>query len=276
LEDRPVLYPVSGQYNVEIVGADEVVLLTVPFDPVSVLLGDPEGAVDSGIGFFAMAVPEPDGDRDPMAQIRVVKEGTVLAQKDVTPNSPTVGVLWPNGGEELSVGTICTVTWQGADADGDPLYYAVLYSPDDEENWFTIAQEIQETQCTWETTGLCPGEAYRMRVIVTDGVNTTVDDSDGTFTILGTGDLDSDGDVDYYDFQVFVATWGRCLGDADYNPKADLDCDECITIVDYQMLLEYYRQFIGDPDAPPPGPPIQPVKGELVRPVEGPEARPNP
>ena len=39
------------------------------------------------------------------------------------------------------------------------------------------------------------------------------------------GDLDGDGDVDDFDFQAFLATFGRSLGDGSglYNPDADFD-----------------------------------------------------
>ncbi|MCA9499227.1 MAG: hypothetical protein R3B83_10595 [Nitrospirales bacterium] len=54
------------------------------------------------------------------------------------------------------------------------------------------------------------------------------------------GDLDGDGDIDMTDFQAFQATFGKCEGQAGYNPKANFDSDTCITFVDYQT---WYRLF---------------------------------
>ena len=67
------------------------------------------------------------------------------------------------------------------------------------------------------------------------------------------GDLDLDGDVDDNDFQLFLSTFGRSLGDGSglYIPHADFDGDNIITFVDYQMWLECYRDFVGAPTAIP-------------------------
>jgi len=48
------------------------------------------------------------------------------------------------------------------------------------------------------------------------------------------GDLDGDGNIDMADFMAFQATFGRCEGQPNYNPKANFDEDTCITFVDYQ------------------------------------------
>lgn len=66
------------------------------------------------------------------------------------------------------------------------------------------------------------------------------------------GDLDGDLDVDADDFAIFLAMWGRCTGDPEFNADADFDGDGCITIVDYQIWLQYYRDFIENPLADPP------------------------
>lgn len=54
------------------------------------------------------------------------------------------------------------------------------------------------------------------------------------------GDLTGDGAVDGSDFSRFLATFGRCEGQAGYLADADYDGDQCITFVDYQTWYGYY------------------------------------
>ncbi len=55
------------------------------------------------------------------------------------------------------------------------------------------------------------------------------------------GDLNGDGTIDMADFQLFLATFGKCEGQAGYNPKANFDSDTCVTFVDYQT---WYGLFV--------------------------------
>jgi len=55
------------------------------------------------------------------------------------------------------------------------------------------------------------------------------------------GDLEPDGDVDLDDYYLFVAAFGSCTGDENFNPLADMDHDGCVTLVDYQMWIDCYR-----------------------------------
>lgn len=68
------------------------------------------------------------------------------------------------------------------------------------------------------------------------------------------GDLDGDDDLDGADFALFLASYGRCTGEPEYNPAADLNGDGCVTLADYQLWLQLYREFHGDTIAPPPLP----------------------
>ncbi len=50
------------------------------------------------------------------------------------------------------------------------------------------------------------------------------------------GDLDEDGDVDDNDYNEFLASYGSCNGDLNFNQRADFDGDNCITINDYRIM----------------------------------------
>lgn len=130
---------------------------------------------------FHINVPYVEGTtfiylKDPM--------GTVLGSIAVTPNSPKVTILSPNGGEALPIGSKAEICWQGQDQDGDELTYLLAYSNDGGNDWIPIASDIRETCHTWNTKGLLPGNQYMVKVIATDGVNTEEDRSNGTFSLL--------------------------------------------------------------------------------------------
>ena len=115
------------------------------------------------------------------ARIRLTHSTAVLAERVVSPDLPVVSVLAPNGGEQWD--SVHTISWQASDADGDPLTYSVFYSPDNGQSWRLVAMNTTEQQIRWDTRGVGGGQQARVRVLATDGLNTTFDDSDGPFGI---------------------------------------------------------------------------------------------
>jgi hypothetical protein len=109
-----------------------------------------------------------------------------LAGRNVSPNAPMVQVMYPNGGEVLA-GESFPVGWSAEDADGDPLTFAVLYSSDGGNGWLTLATGIRETSYIVDAGLLAGSEAALIRVLASDGVNTTSDQSDAAFTLQGRG-----------------------------------------------------------------------------------------
>jgi hypothetical protein len=115
------------------------------------------------------------------AKIIVKHNGIALAQKIVSPHAPKVTLIEPNGGERLSGQT--TIRWSGSDTDGDPLSYVILFSPDNGLTWEPIAIDLTITSYVWDIPQLPAGNNYRIKLIVTDGINTGQDTSDAPFTI---------------------------------------------------------------------------------------------
>lgn len=107
-------------------------------------------------------------------------DGLVLAEREVTHNSPDVQVFYPNGGEEFRVGDIINIEWEGHDQDQDTLRYTLAFSNDSGENWIPMAFDIKETSFEWNTFDQSEGE-YLIKVIASDGVNVGEDISDGGF-----------------------------------------------------------------------------------------------
>jgi hypothetical protein len=108
--------------------------------------------------------------------------GAMLTTLTASPTAPTVTLTAPNGGQTFSSGTI-DVAWNGSDSDGDTLTYTVQFSPDDGASWDTLAVDwpgptlgINSSQLETTTEGL-------IRVIASDGFNTSSAQSSATFTI---------------------------------------------------------------------------------------------
>ena len=85
-------------------------------------------------------------------------------------------------------------------------------------------------------------------------------DSGGTFVCPGNGpcgDFTGDGLVDADDYWVFIAAFGRCVGDDEYNAACDFDGDNCITLADLQHWMYCYelanggKQFVAPPQPKP-------------------------
>ncbi|MDH5788460.1 MAG: hypothetical protein OEZ40_09245 [Candidatus Bathyarchaeota archaeon] len=107
----------------------------------------------------------------------------VLLNRTITENPPIVNIVFPNGGEVLTAGVNCTITWDASDPDGDSLAYFVAYSKDGGKSWVPLALDITENNYVWDTSNLPSGDNYLVKIIATDGVNTGEDVSDSTFCI---------------------------------------------------------------------------------------------
>ena len=113
----------------------------------------------------------------------VLKKGSQeLAVRQASDNAPVVTVLSPNGGENWLTGDVYTVTWTAGDTDGDLLTYGVLYSPDG-TNWVPVGMDISETQLVINTAELAGGSGAKVRVLTSDGMNNSSDESDAPFTV---------------------------------------------------------------------------------------------
>ena len=75
------------------------------------------------------------------------------------------------------------ISWIGADLDGDPLTYSVLYSNDNGASWLAVSPQITTTTYLLDFNLLGGGGECLIRVRVTDGINTAYDDSDAPFHV---------------------------------------------------------------------------------------------
>lgn len=171
----------------------------------SILQIDSVGNVLSTIGFNVTFIDELHNrsfDRVPFVFTIPYAEGTkivrilnttghLVAGKIVSNNAPTVRVLSPNGGEILTSNEV-QVSWEGSDLDSDPLVYSLLISGDGRLTWNPIETGLKQTTYNLPLTGFSGGSEYVVKVIVSDGVNTREDISDGYFSIASfTMDLET-------------------------------------------------------------------------------------
>lgn len=106
-----------------------------------------------------------------------------IAERIISPNAPKVSVLMPNGDEEFRAGEPVTVMWEGFDEDGDELFYVVQESRDGGESWITQNLKNKGNEYTYKFYFNELTDSMLIKVIVTDGINTSFDISDSTFSV---------------------------------------------------------------------------------------------
>lgn len=167
-------YPGEGPYSLELQDALGAVLFVRRFDPAAENQG-PGHTSDH----FHEIVPYA-----PQTQRVVFRQGDViLGTVQVSPHAPQVTVLSPNGGEVWGAAGAYTIAWQATDADGDPLVAHVLYSFDGGASWEPLAVNLNGNQYTVQGDRLPGSDQVLVKVRVSDGVNTTDDESDAPFRV---------------------------------------------------------------------------------------------
>ncbi len=165
--------PTPGDYRVQLLDGDGLELSGADFAP-SVMVGDPEGPntpAGPPVGHFLAAIPKP---ATPIASVAILHNGSLIGALSASANTPTVSIISPTGGERFTADRV-TFEWAGSDADGDSLFYTVVYSANDGvgNTWNTLAVKIKATSLTVPRHTLAASAKARLWVIVSDGVNST-------------------------------------------------------------------------------------------------------
>jgi len=165
-----------GPFTLEMLDSSDSVLLTQTFDalPEETIIPTTD-PIQRGFSFVA---PFPLGTE----KIQILNGPVVLDSVVVSANDPQVTVVFPNGGENLS--GFQTISWTSSDLDGGILFHDVEYTFDNGLTWNIIANKITSNSIGVDFDEL-PGDGNTalIRVIVTDGVNTNNDASDGPFFV---------------------------------------------------------------------------------------------
>jgi hypothetical protein len=164
----------TGPFTLEVQDGPGGVLFTRNFT----LIGHNHTGDETSGAFFEVVPFAPTARR-----IVIKYAGTTIAIREVSANAPTVQLLSPNGGENWSASGDYQITWTGSDADGDALSYTLHYSLDNGATWNTIVSNINDTTYSINAALLAGSEQALIRVVVSDGLNTASDTSNGTFTV---------------------------------------------------------------------------------------------
>lgn len=146
---------------------------------------------------FVLRVPFPPGT----TTATLARNGTPLASLERTASPPIVQIASPQPGAEWSGEQ--TIEWSVAsDPHAGPLTFAVLYSPDGGANWLPIEIDDTDLVFTFDTRDLA-GDEIMVRILASDGLNTTEATVDSITLANGDeriwGDNDCDGDTDAVD-----------------------------------------------------------------------------
>lgn len=172
----PVNPPLGLNYCLELYDASSVLLSSRCFD---LTFTNTETGQPVDKKHFLVSLPWTTG-----VPHRVVLKhlGSPIGQVTANGNGPSVTLVAPNGGETL--GDSVQVQWTSADADGGDLFYNLFYSPDNGISWTPVAVDLKNIQSyTLDLSSLAGSSQARLRVEVSDGFNTTFDDSDASFTV---------------------------------------------------------------------------------------------
>jgi hypothetical protein len=162
-----------GDYSIEVLNSTQVVLLSVPFMAV---FSDTEGVPLDSVYFSYQLRSQED-----VGAILLKHNTDVLDSIIPSSNPPLVVVTAPGDGDTWSDQE--TISWQASDADGDPLQFTILYSPDEGDNWYPVASEITGTEYVVDVSLLPGGVGGKIQLIASDGFHTVQAQSSGTFTV---------------------------------------------------------------------------------------------
>jgi hypothetical protein len=127
---------------------------------------------------FLLRIPD-IGD---FKKIVFLRDSQFLSEKIVSSNPPIVKILYPNGGEVFRNNESITMKWESSDLDGDDLTFMIQISDDDGNTWNIRSFDIPTNEFEFRFYHL-ESDSVLIRVIASDGINTSSDISDEPFTV---------------------------------------------------------------------------------------------
>jgi hypothetical protein len=107
---------------------------------------------------------------DDVTEVKLNVNSTLLKSKNKTPNTPSLNITYPSGGEIIE--NPFNITWNGTDADGDSVYYAILISEDNGSNYTTLDLDLNQSYYELDPNDYDSGNNYVIKLLGTDGINT--------------------------------------------------------------------------------------------------------
>jgi hypothetical protein len=174
-EGQPSIVSNVGAYAIQLCNGQGQVLYAQSFD-LEMTHGDPPDPEFPPSGRFFEVLPFSED----VTRIKLVKKATgeVLAERVRSANAPELifNSIMPM--EEWLNDETYEITWEASDPDpGANLFSLVQYSVDGGVKWNTVAKDLQETFVDINGSFIAGSESARVRVLVTDGVNTAMAES---------------------------------------------------------------------------------------------------
>jgi hypothetical protein len=151
----------TGQWAIQLLDSAGNRLSHYPFTPRWVV---PDLEIERSIVSVSQKIPwRPD-----VREVVLLGPSGPLDRRIISLNAPSVSFSTPIMGTKVRLReNKLQVSWRGSDADGDPLLYSLLYSPDNGRHWRMVAYEIKDTSFDLQVPGR--PERIKIRVIATDG-----------------------------------------------------------------------------------------------------------
>jgi len=162
----------SGEYDLIAYGNQGQKVSEVSFAP-SRAIADPGGPTDNAS--FTIAVEK----QKQITRVTIKKDGEAIADKTASDNPPSVEVVHPNGGENLT-GKV-DIRWKGSDPDGDDLEYTVSYSNNGGDTFKALRTSWPRNST--KVGPLAGAKNGLVKVQASDGFNTATDISDNSFQV---------------------------------------------------------------------------------------------
>ena len=159
-----------GPYQLRF-GAGTAVLSEVPFSAESTI-HPPQGVSSWPLPFSFFRVVAPLPVNAEWVELR--RQDVLLKRFAKSAGTPTVHLLFPQGGESFGPNEEVTIRWTSSDSDGDPLLHTLYYSPDGATRWIPIASGVAGNEFQWKL-GDFPGTISNsglIRIVASDGFNT--------------------------------------------------------------------------------------------------------
>ena len=232
----------TGDYFIKLLDSGGALIQENSFGVSFTMNVEPEGLIDVDTASFVIAIPYDESAKAATASIQIAKNDLVLDEYIISANSPAVSVSYPNGGEILGANEECSLNWQGTDVDGDSISYSILFSSDAGLTWNVLALNVNDTTFTWSIPSNTNSTECLIKVLASDGVNTSTDLSDSLFSVEQfyiCGDANYDFAVDISD-AVYIINYAFGGGTApEPLQSGDANCDSGVDVSDAVYIINY-------------------------------------
>ena len=167
----------KGNFSIELTDSKNAMISNISFEPNFVITAENGRTIDINETFLIFALPINEN----LSQMVLKNNTNILQEINRTPNTPNVQFI-SNLGEDIFSNEIINISWNSSDLDGDNLAYAVLFSTDNGLNYATLEIDYNTTEYTINSSNLQDCDLCRIKVLVTDGINTNSSVTD-TFII---------------------------------------------------------------------------------------------